>query len=438
MVILHISLGLPPFRTGGLNRYCLDLMREQKRQGETVELLYPGEFIVGRKTKIKRTRNQEFQVFRVLNPLPLALTSGISEPVRYMKPCKNPEVYYRFLTRNKPDIIHIHSFQGIHKEFFQIAKQLHIKMVFTTHDYYPFCPCCVLLQRNGALCSGPEGNKCALCNQGRGFSPFKEFIMQSRLYEKLKYSSVVAKIRSQQVKSMEQDISNVNLSFHRSNEVKAPKYDELRQYYLEILSCVDKVHANSIVAQEIYKKFSPNSFYCQLGITHAGITLKQHTADKNVRRFGYVGGTKYYKGLIVLLKAIAILEARNITDYELWLYGADYQEYASQNSHIHNGGEYNEKTEAAVWASFDTLIVPSQCNETFGFVVTEAISHGVSVICSDLVGAKQLLSAEDIFKHDSVNNLVDCMMRKHTIPKISNDVFSIEAHASRIKNELYG
>ena len=90
MKILHVSLGLPPFRTGGLNRYCLDLMREQKVQGENVALLYPGEFALGGNTKIKQTANIEFQVFRIVNPLPLALTSGISDPIRYMKPCKNP------------------------------------------------------------------------------------------------------------------------------------------------------------------------------------------------------------------------------------------------------------------------------------------------------------------------------------------------------------
>ena len=26
MRVLHLSLGLPPFRTGGLNRYCADLL----------------------------------------------------------------------------------------------------------------------------------------------------------------------------------------------------------------------------------------------------------------------------------------------------------------------------------------------------------------------------------------------------------------------------
>ena len=44
MRVLHLSLGLPPFRTGGLNRYCADLMQQQVEDGQDVLLLYPGEF----------------------------------------------------------------------------------------------------------------------------------------------------------------------------------------------------------------------------------------------------------------------------------------------------------------------------------------------------------------------------------------------------------
>ena len=38
MRILHLSLGLPPFRTGGLNRYCADLMQQQVEDGQDVLL----------------------------------------------------------------------------------------------------------------------------------------------------------------------------------------------------------------------------------------------------------------------------------------------------------------------------------------------------------------------------------------------------------------
>ena len=38
MRILHYALGFPPWRTGGLTKYCVDLMLTQKEQGYEVAL----------------------------------------------------------------------------------------------------------------------------------------------------------------------------------------------------------------------------------------------------------------------------------------------------------------------------------------------------------------------------------------------------------------
>ncbi|MTV69865.1 glycosyl transferase family 1, partial [Streptococcus pneumoniae] len=37
-------------------------------------------------------------------------------------------------------VIHIHSLIGLHKEFIEVAKELGIKTVFTSHDYYGLAP----------------------------------------------------------------------------------------------------------------------------------------------------------------------------------------------------------------------------------------------------------------------------------------------------------
>lgn len=60
MRILHLSLGLPPFRTGGLNRYCADLMQQQVEDGQDVLLLYPGEFSFFTQVRIVRQKDARF------------------------------------------------------------------------------------------------------------------------------------------------------------------------------------------------------------------------------------------------------------------------------------------------------------------------------------------------------------------------------------------
>ena len=54
MRILHYSLGFPPYRRGGLTKYCLDLMAAQEMQGNVVAMCWPGEIgIIKKKAKFQ-------------------------------------------------------------------------------------------------------------------------------------------------------------------------------------------------------------------------------------------------------------------------------------------------------------------------------------------------------------------------------------------------
>ena len=59
MRILHYSLGLPPYRSGGLTKYCTDLMVEQAKSNDEIFLLFPGRmnFIKKDNVKIKLYKN---------------------------------------------------------------------------------------------------------------------------------------------------------------------------------------------------------------------------------------------------------------------------------------------------------------------------------------------------------------------------------------------
>ena len=44
MKILHYALGFPPYRSGGLTKYCIDLLLAQKEEGHDVAMMWPGAF----------------------------------------------------------------------------------------------------------------------------------------------------------------------------------------------------------------------------------------------------------------------------------------------------------------------------------------------------------------------------------------------------------
>ena len=60
MRILHYSLGLPPYRSGGLTKYCTDLMIEQAKSDNQILLMFPGHmnFVKGDNIKIKFYKSQ--------------------------------------------------------------------------------------------------------------------------------------------------------------------------------------------------------------------------------------------------------------------------------------------------------------------------------------------------------------------------------------------
>lgn len=385
--ILHVSLGLPPFRVGGLTRYCVDLMETQLEQGHQASLLYPGMFTIGR-TKIDAAWSGKFQTYQVINPLPLALVFGINTPERYMRPC-NPLCYRSFLTQNHFDVIHVHSFMGIHKEFFETAHELRVPMVFTTHDYYPLCMKCVLVNQAGELCINADGMICRDCNTGMGLSPLKEMVMQSPIYQKLKYRRLVTSLRKRS-----------KSRFKAPDKLKIPSssvtcYSALRAYYNDILRFMNIIHCNSDVAYLVYKSFMPVSNFRILPISHRRM-LSSHTLHAKKRmdvlRIGYMGGDTFYKGLHILLEATQQLDQAGCKNWELFLYGSDYANCIS-DERIHNEGVYSYINIAAIYQNLDVIVVPSLWWETFGFVVLEALACGVPVIASNRVGSKSFLSS---------------------------------------------
>lgn len=433
MKILHISQGIPPFRVGGLNRYCVDLMEEQVRQGENVSILYPGNYSAG-KTRIKKEKSKDYFCYKIINPLPLALIFGINAPERYTRKCDS-DCYENFLKEHKFDVIHVHCTMGIHKEFFEAAKAQKIPMVFSTHDYYLLCPKCTFWDYQNKICGGAEPEKCALCNQRIGLSRKMEILMQSNLYAKLKYSPLLKAIR----KKARGQVTAVD---ERAEKELADltAYESLLNYNREILNLMDLIHCNSSLTRSVYEKFAPDLSYVTVPITHANLPRFFEQKERNEKfRVGYLGGQRNEKGFETLMDAMRLLEQQGITNWELYLYGGDYAEYLQGKSDRYfDKGMFSAGEIEKVFHSLDVIVVPSICYETFSFVVLEALSSGVAVICSDHVGAKDLIVEKDrVFPAGNSKELSLVLKKifgkeKKCIKK-SISVNTMEKHAEDIK-----
>lgn len=390
MRILHYFLGFPPYRTGGLTKYAYDLMQCQANDGNDIIALWPGEIKkIGGEPLIKqRKSNKGIKNYEIINPLPVSLDEGISDLEAYTKSC-DKEVYIRFLREVHPDVIHIHTLMGLHKEFISSTNELGIKTVFTTHDYFGICPK-VTLYRCGNVCENNHSCKdCVQCNH-TALSLKKIQVMQSSLYRLLKNMPIVKQLRKRHrgnffAKEEFLDMLDVDTN------MCSKKYMILRKHYVDMLEAIELIHFNSHVAESVYKKYIKPKNSVVMTITHQGIVdnrKKNEWKATGKLRILYLSPAKPFKGYNVLKQALD--EIWNCGNHNIELRLFDMVQNPSPYMVIEKEGyTYGELVD--IFAETDILVAPSVWYETFGFTVLEAISNGVPVIVSEHVGAKEVI-----------------------------------------------
>lgn len=298
MKILHYALGFPPYRSGGLTKLCVDLMVQQVKEGHTVAMLWPGQMgFINQKVAIKKHENvklsgQDILSFEVINPLPVSFDEGIADIASFTQNVE-AEAYKRLLDSFQPDVIHVHTLMGLHKDFLEAAKDKNIRLVFTAHDFFPICPK-VTMFRHGAVCDCVQTcENCGICN-ATALSLNKIKILQSPIYRKLKDSSIVKKLRKQH--------RDGYLSESTTNDTADPAgtaddYKKLRNYYYSLLKLMDMIHYNSSVTKKVYESVFNLRNSCVIGITHSDIRDNRKekvysTGKLRIRYLGPMGGAK--------------------------------------------------------------------------------------------------------------------------------------------------
>lgn len=413
MRILHISLGLPPLRSGGLTRYCTELMEAQSASGHQVSLLFPGRFKPGL-THIRKDSWHGIPTYEVINPLPVALTYGIAEPAAFCTSCNAPDAYSRILEELSPEVIHVHSFQGIHREFFEAAFKMGVPSVFTTHDYYPICPRCTLITSWGESCeTGPTAEACAICNAHAGMTMRRSRVMQSSLYARIKGSKLMRVVGPSAKRRMRKDYSSTSVNGELPSPSFVAEFQQLLTYNRSYLPLLSLALANSSVAMDVYRQNFPDARFELFPITHSGLERNAYPPPTRSNdaplRIGYFGGEKEYKGYRTLLDAAGILDSDGI-HFEMLLYGDEYGSLPDSSHAISRGRIAPEEIPDALRA-LDLVVVPSKYQETFGFVVLEALCNRVPVICSDVVGAKDLVNKEYVFRVGDAQDLANKIER---------------------------
>ena len=386
MRILHYSLGFPPYRSGGLTKFCIDLMVEQSRQGHQTGLLWPGRMnLVAHRTTVKARGSvvlcvgvPAVQSFEVINPLPVPYDEGICRVSAYMANAPDG-AYDKVLELFRPDVIHIHTLMGLHRELLEQARRWGIRLVFSAHDFYPICPK-VTLFRNGAACSDMgECAACPTCNVA-ALSLGKITALQSPLYRALKESPLVKRARK---RHRDRSLGEA-VPVRTERMLPAEDFRRLRQFYAAMLCQMDVIHFNSRQTMVQYEKR-----FALGGVSRAVIPISHSVRPivPGVLRIRYLGPQSSAKGYFLLKKALDRLWTRR-QDFCLDLHFEPLEREPYMRVH----GRYQYAQLGSIFTESDVLVVPSIWYETFGYTALEALSFGVPVILSDTVGAQDILA----------------------------------------------
>ena len=248
--------------------------------------------------------------FEVMNPAPVSYDEGIVA-ISAFTIQGDLKVYEQFLQSVRPEVVHIHTLMGLHRNLLAAAKKMGIRTVFTAHDFFPICPK-VTLFRDGMIC--PDADTCASCPgcNMTALSLRKIQVLQSPAYRILKDSPIVKKLR----KGHRDEYLSGQAAVGGKPIRTAEDYRKLREYYRSLLDLMDMIHYNSSVTRAVYEQYMGGRKSILIPITHGDIQdhRKKKKSGRPIR-FTYLSAQSAAKGYFVL---------KSVLD-ELWKERQDFE-----------------------------------------------------------------------------------------------------------------
>lgn len=393
MRILHYSLGLPPYRSGGLTNVSITLMEEQSKTND-VFLLWPGnKKIFSQKIAIKKsTKFKNIQTYKLVNPLPVSLMEGVKNPEKFMSKCYGISNFEKFIDEIKPDVVHIHTFMGLYKEMLFFLNKKNIRIVFTTHDYFGICPNVTLYNHiTHKIC---EGEKCCeMCNVN-AISIKKIWFKQSNIFRFIKSHFKFSFIKQNNILQTKNSIND--------NIYNKCDYINLLEYYKEMFHKIDFFHFNSNLSKKVFEKYLGKINGKVINLTIPNNYDNKIINNKNdIINLGYIGSNLEEKGIYMLIEILDSIN-KNKIKYYLHIFN---DKILINRQFIIKHKKYTYSNIKENFAFLDAVVVPSMWNETFGMGVVEALSCNIPVILSENVGAKDIVNFNNSWVYSTKNEL---------------------------------
>jgi glycosyltransferase involved in cell wall biosynthesis len=362
--VLYVIHGHPAIRPGGAEGYTLELYEAMRESPDFEPILLarngpphspPTDHEGTRSALVGNDPNQFLFETDAGNYEWLFGRSGNKVPLTR---------YYRdFLLAHKPDVVHFQHTLFMGYDMIRATRRTlpSAAIVYTLHEYLPIC------HRHGQMVRTDGDELCLVesprrCHECFPAIPANEFLARKRFIQS--------------------------------------HFDEVDMFLAPSLFLMDRYVDWGIPPDKIrFEEYGRRSFE----------PLREMDGNRRRNRFGYFGQFSHYKGVNVLLKAMAIL-AEDDTDARLWLHGAnldiqpqDFQDEFKEllkeaENNVFLVGRYEPHEQRRLMAAMDWVVIPSRWWENSPLVIQEAFAYGRPVICSDIGGMAEKVT-------DGVNGL---------------------------------
>ncbi len=370
-----------PDSVGGTEMYVRCLAADLLRKGWNVSIAAPS-----------RDEREDSYIYEGIPVFRYPITTKPGRPeLRLEKEPEYFEVFKRWISQHKPDIVHMHSFtRGCGYFHAQYTKSLGIPLVITIHAADFLCVGGTSMRWGEIPCDGSiNAIRCTSCWVKKCGMPW--FI-----------AWVLARVplwASSFARHVENKIGTA-FSIHRLFLEREKQIQSIFRFSDHIIA-VSKwlyyaLHLNGVPHEKIT--------LCRHGLPSEfipGFLEKPQRRVPDVLRLGFLGRFNSVKGLHVLVKAVRGLplsckiELRiygRINNPEENAYYAWVRRLIGKDPRIMFCGEVSKENRQEVFSSLDCLAVPSVWFETGPLVVLEAFAAGVPVIGSNMGGLAELIS----------------------------------------------
>ncbi len=376
MKVLKVIHGFPPDYMAGSEVYSYHLVKALSHQVEKIAVF----------TTVENEFDKEYEVYdEVYDGIEVYRVNKFRRDYTYQEKFHDEKIvadFRQYLDKTESDIVHFGHLSHLSICLLSIvAREYHLPVVFTVHDFWLFCVKGQLINQDNEICSGPSAEKCHHC------SPYKTTIQE-----------------------VQENLNHMRELLGLIDIFLVPSHT-LRNYFIQ-----QGIPENKLV-------------FSKYGFDADKITYrkKRYTSENRIN-FGFMGRIIPTKGIRVLVDAFQGVNAG------LSIYGdiGSRKRFLEQPNIRFRGG-YDNKSINQVLGEIDVLIVPSIWLENSPLVIQEAFLAGIPVITSNIGGMKELITEGVdgfLFEVGNTRSLQECIIEIIRDPEILNNL-SVSRQAVR-------